>query len=212
MKVKCRNNKNKEQRLTLNKNYFVYEAEYIDEDGKKEYTVFKIEDDYGSVISYGANNFEIISECNNNYVKKQIESNKVILTHSFIAEKYFWSRLYDDDCGVKKLFIKAKKDIYTSEMTKEEILEIISGNNFEERDFVIDMLIEQKNDYFVETIIKICNIQLDKWIDNSNLETLFKYLSIFRNDSVNEFFIKYLSENEKGNEILNNIVYKYFQY
>ncbi len=211
MRVKCKNNKNKEQRLTLNKNYSAYEAEYIDENGTKEYIIFKIEDDYGSVIPYEANNFEIISDCNNNYVKKQINDNKVVLTHSLITDRYFWSRLYDDDYEMKKLFIKAKKDIYTSEMTKEEILEIINGNNFDERDFVIDVLIEQKNDYFIENIIKICKMQLDKWIDNSNLETLFKYLSIFKNDSVNEFFIEYLSENEKGNEILDNIVYKYFE-
>lgn len=210
MRVKCINNKNKEHRLTLNKNYSVYEAEYVDKEATKEYIIFKIEDDYGSVIPYDANNFEVISECNNNYVRKQLDDSKVILTHSFITDKYFWSRLYDDDCEMKKLFIKAKKDII-SEMTKEEILEIISGDNFDERDFIMDVLTEQKNDYFIETILKTCKIQLDKWIDNSNLETLFKYLSIFKNDSVNDFFIEYLSENEKGNEILDNIVYKYFE-
>lgn len=210
MRVKCINNKNKEHRLTLNKNYSVYEAEYVDKEATKEYIIFKIEDDYGSVIPYDANNFEVILECNNNYVRKQLDDSKVILTHSFITDKYFWSRVYDDDCEMKKLFIKAKKDII-SEMTKEEILEIISGDNFDERDFIMDVLTEQKNDYFIEIILKTCKIQLDKWIDNSNLETLFKYLSIFKNDSVNDFFIEYLSENEKGNEILDNIVYKYFE-
>ncbi|SHJ97401.1 hypothetical protein SAMN05444401_0257 [Clostridium amylolyticum] len=210
MRVKCKNNKNKEQRLTLNKNYSVYEAEYLIKDGIKEYITFKIEDDYGSVIPYEANNFEIISDLNNNYTKEVIGDNEVALTHSFISTKYFWAKLYDDDHEMIRLFIKAKKDIYSSEMKNDEILEIINGNNFDERDFVIDMLIDQRNDYFIENIIRICKIQLEKWIDNSNLETLFKYLSTFENDKVNEFFIDYLSENEKGNEILDNIVYDYF--
>lgn len=210
MRVKCKNNKSKEQRLTLNKNYSVYEAEYLIKDGIKEYIIFKIEDDYGSVIPYEANNFEIISDLNNNYTKEVIGDNKVALTHSFISTKYFWAKLYDDDYEMIRLFIKAKKDIYISEMKNDEILEIINGNNFDERDFVIDMLIDQRNDYFIENIIRICKIQLEKWIDNSNLETLFKYLSTFENDKVNEFFIDYLSENEKGNEILDNIVYNYF--
>ena len=209
MRVKCKNNKSKEQRLTLNKNYSVYEAEYLIKDGIKEYIIFKIEDDYGSVIPYEANNFEIILDLNNNYTKEVIGDNKVVLMHSFINVKYFWAKLYDDDYEMIRLFIKAKKDIYSNEMMNEEILEIINGNNFDERDFVIDMLINQRNNYFIENIIRICKIQLEKWRDNSNLETLFKYLSTFENDKVNDFFIDYLSENEKGHEVLDEIVYNY---
>lgn len=72
-------------------------------------------------------------------------------------------------------------------------------------------LIENKNCEFIEYVIEFCNEELNKWIDTIDLESLFKYLSKFENDKVNDFFIKYLSENEKGYEVLDEIVYNYFE-
>ena len=73
-----------------------------------------------------------------------------------------------------------------------------------------NVLIEDKNCEFIEYVIEFCNEELNKWIDTVNLESLFKYLSKFENDKVNDFFIKYLSENEKEHEDLDEIVYNYF--
>lgn len=75
---------------------------------------------------------------------------------------------------------------------------------------VLKLLYEDKNCEFIEYVIEFCNEELNKWIDTVNLESLFKYLSKFENDKVNDFFIKYLSENEKGHEDLDEIVYNYF--
>lgn len=210
MRVKCINNKEKTHRLTLNKNYTVYEAQSSIGDQSTQYNLYRIEDDYGSVIPYESSNFEILSEVNDNYNKKILDNNEVILIHSFIDIKYFWSRFYDDDPEMIELFIKAKKDIYRNEMTNEEVFGIIDRDNSDERDFLIDMLIDNKDDNYIEKIITICKEKLSKWENGESLETSFKYLSTFKNDKVNDFFIEYLSENEKGNDVLDKIVYDYF--
>ncbi|MDO5558753.1 MAG: hypothetical protein Q4F95_04055 [Oscillospiraceae bacterium] len=210
MRVKCIINKEKTHRLTLNKNYTVYEAKCSTGDQPTQYNLYRIEDDYGSVIPYESRNFEILSEVNDNYNKKILDNNEVILIHSFIDIKYFWARFYDDDPEMIELFIKAKKDIYSNEMTNKEIFEIIDQDNSDERDFLIDMLIDNKDDNYIEKIITICKEKLSKWENSESLESLFKYLCTFKNDKVNDFFIEYLSENEKGNDVLDKIVYKYF--
>lgn len=210
MRVKCINNKEKTHRLTLNKNYTVYEAQSSIGDQPTQYNLYRIEDDYGSVIPYESSNFEILSEVNDNYNKKILDNNEVILIHSFIDIKYFWARFYDDDPEMIELFIKAKKDIYDNEMTNKEIVRIIDQDNSDERDFLIDMLIDNKDDNYIEKIISICKEKLSKWENSESLETSFKYLSTFKNDKVNDFFIEYLSETEEENDVLDKIVYDYF--
>ena len=210
MKIKCIENKGCPY-ITVNKNYIVYAGEFTVEDGFKEYSVFKIEDDYGSVIPYESKYFSIIINNNTNYIKEEVGENKYEFNYKIIAYKEFWSMLYDEAGGSIEDFRTAKNELYRSELNKEEILNRLGSDNIDERNFVVNLLTEDKNQEFIEYIIKICKIQSDQWKDNYNLETLFKYLSGFKDETINQFFIDYLSENEKGNEKSDKIVYNYFE-
>lgn len=171
----------------------------------------RIENDQGSIIPYDANQFIIIIDINNNYIINKIVDNRFKFNYKNIVYDKFWSMLYDEAGTSIDDFRVAKKELYSSELTKEEIKNRLIGSNIDERDFMANVLIEDKNCEFIEYVIEFCNEELNKWIDTIDLESLFKYLSKFENDKVNEFFIKYLSENEKGNEVLDEIVYNYFK-
>ncbi|MBI6874873.1 hypothetical protein [Clostridium aciditolerans] len=71
----------------------VYEGKFIISAKEKHYVMFKIQDDYGSVILYDAKNFEIISDKNTNYIEKKISEDKYRFTHKFIRYDGFWSIL-----------------------------------------------------------------------------------------------------------------------
>lgn len=210
MRVKCVQNKKKFPNIVLNKTYTVYEGEYVLVSNKKYNINFKIQDDYGSIIPYDAECFEVISDKNSNYVEKKITENKFKFTHKFISYDGFWSMLYDEAGTSLDDFWNAKKDIYMVEMSKEEMCEIIKGKNDDERDFIMKLAIEIKDDYFIDDVIKFCRKQLLEWSVNNGLEILFLYLSNFKVDRVNDFFIEYLSEYEKGTEDINKIVNNYF--
>lgn len=210
MKVKCIAN-GKEPALTINKNYIVFEGEFTLNDGIKEYTVFNIENDHGSIIPYNSKYFTISSDNNNDYVNEKAGENKYDFNYRSIAYWKFWSMLYDEAGNSIEDFIIAKQELYRSELNKEEILNRLNGDNVDERDFIVELLREDKNCEFIDDVIRICKTQLDQWKDNNDLDTLFNYLSEFKNETVNQFFIDYLSENEKGNETLDKIVYKYFE-
>ncbi|PJI09251.1 MULTISPECIES: hypothetical protein [Clostridium] len=210
MRVKCIENSNKLPNITVSKIYTVYEGEFITISKEKHYVMLKIEDDYGSVIPYDAGYFKIISDKNTNYVETKIAENKYKFTHKFISYDFFGSMLYDGVGTSLDDFSEAKKDIYKLEMSKEEMHEIIKGDNEDERDFILELAIEVRNDCFAEDVIRLCHKQLNEWKMDKSLETSFLYLSNFKNDCVNDFFIEYLSENEKGNEKLDKIVIDYF--
>lgn len=210
MKVKCIDN-GKNVALTINKNYIVYAGEFTLNEGSKEYILFKIENDHGSIIPYNSKYFTISSNDNNNYINEKVGENKYDFNYRSIAYWEFWSMLYDEAVNSIEDFRIAKQELYRSELNKEEILNRLSGDNVDERDFIVELLREDKKCEFIDDIIGICKTQLDQWKDNNDLDTLFNYLSEFKNETVNQFFIDYLSENEKGNEILDKIVYKYFE-
>lgn len=210
MKVKCIDN-DKNPALTINKNYIVYAGEFTLNDEIKEYTLFKIENDHGSVISYNSKYFTISSDNNNDYINKKVKENKYNFNYKSIAYWEFWSMLYDEAGNSIEDFRTAKQELYMSELNKEEILNKLNSNNIDERDFIVELLRDDRNCEFIDEIIRICKIQLDQWKNNNDLDVLFNYLSDFKNETVNQFFIDYLSENEKGNEILDKVVYKYFE-
>lgn len=200
-----------EPALSTNTDYIVYGGEFSLNNNVREYSEFRIENDQGSIIPYDANQFIIIIDINNNYIINKIVDNRFKFNYKNIAYDKFWSMLYDEAGTSIDDFRIAKKELYSSELTKEEIKNRLIGSNIDERDFMANALIEDKNCEFIEYVIEFCNEELNKWIDTIDLESLFKYLSKFENDKVNEFFIKYLSENEKGHEVLDEIVYNYFE-
>lgn len=209
MRVKCIENSNRPN-ITINKIYTVYEGEFIADKCERQYVMFKIQDDYGSVIPYDAKYFEISSNKNPNYLEKKLSESKYRFTHKFISYDKFWSMLYDEAGTSLDDFWSAKKDIYKLEMSREEICEVIKGDNQDELDFILELLLETKDSSFIEEVIRLSHKQLNERMLNQNVETAFLYLSEFKNDCVNNFFIEYLTENERGNEKLDKIVSNYF--
>lgn len=210
MKVKCIDN-SKEPELTINKNYIVYAGEIDLNNGIKEYILFKIENDYGSVIPYNSKYFTISSNNNNDYVNEEVGENNYEFNYRSIAYWEFWSMLYDEAGNSIEDFRIAKQELYRSELNKEEILNILNNGSVDERNFIAELLMEDKNCEFTDDIIRICKKQLDQWKNNNDLYVLFNYLSDFKDETIEQFFIHYLSENQQGNEILDKIVYKYFE-
>lgn len=210
MKLKCIS-KDREPELTIGKKYIVYEGQFNLNGKMKEYIMFKIENDCGSVIPYDSKHFTIISHNNNCYINDNAREDSYKFNHRAIAYKEFWSMFYDEAGSSIEDFRAAKKELFKSELSKEEVLIKLSDDNIDEIELIIELLKEEDNSYFMEDIISICKKQLDKWEFNNELCILFEYLSEFKNEEVNQFFICYLSENQKGNENLDKIVYKYFQ-
>lgn len=210
MKVKCIDNSN-QPALTINKNYIVYAGEFTLNNGIKEYTLFKIENDYNSIIPYNSKYFTINSNNNNDYVDEQLAENKYAFNYRSIAYWEFWSMLYDEAGNSIQDYTIAKKELYRSELNTQEILKKLNNDDIDESNFIVELLREDKNCEFIDDIIRICKIRLNEWNDTSDLDVLFIYLSEFNHETINDFFIDYLSENEKGNEKLDKIVFKYFE-
>lgn len=208
MRVQCINNRN--LYITENKIYTVFEGEFIQTNGEKKFTHLKIEDDYGSIIPYEAQFFNVVSNNIENYVIRKIEEEKYKLTHKYISYKGFWSMLYEEVGTSLDGFWAAKKDIYKREMTKEEMKGILVGVNDNEKDFILELWIENKDDYFIDEVIEICRKNLHEHKVTESNDLLFKYLNEFQDDRVNDFFIEYLTENYDVNEEINKIVSSYF--
>jgi len=111
MRVKCIDN-SKNLYLTEDKIYTVYEGEFKQANEEKEFTLLKIEDDYGSIIPYEALFFDVLSNNIKNYAISKIEEEKYKLTHKYISYKRFWSMLYEEAGTSLEDFWAAKKDIY----------------------------------------------------------------------------------------------------
>lgn len=212
MKVKCIKN-NKNIGLTINKNYIVYAGEFVLNNGIKNYIFFKIEYDNGSVIPYEASNFIIISYNYENYIEREInDKNRYEFNYKSIAYWEFWSMFYDEVGNSIQDFLIAKRELCIKEFCYDDILSILNSDNLDEKEFIIEILTLEKNDTFIKYIIKICKEKLDKYNKINELIFLFTYLKEFKsNEEINNFFIEYLSENEKGNNLLDNIVYRYFE-
>ncbi|MEI2463256.1 hypothetical protein V8V74_03285 [Niallia taxi] len=208
MRVQCINNRN--LYITENKIYTVFEGEFIQTNGEKKFTLLKIEDDYGSIIPYEAQFFSVVSSNTENYVIRKIEEEKYKLTHKYISYKGFWSMLYEEVGASLDDFWAAKKDIYKREMTKEEMKGILVGVNDNEKDFILELWIENKDDHFIDEVIEICRKKLHEHKVTESNDLLFKYLNEFQDDRVNDFFIEYLTENHDVNEEINKIVCSYF--
>ena len=209
-RMRVQNINNRNLYITENKIYTVFEGEFIQTNGEKKFTHLKIEDDYGSIIPYEAQFFNVVSNNIENYVIRKIEEEKYKLTHKYISYKGFWSMLYEEVGTSLDDFWAAKKDIYKREMTKEEMKGILDGVNDNEKEFILELWIENRDDYFIDEVIEICRKKLHEHKVTESNDLLFKYLNEFQDDRVNDFFIEYLTENYDVNEEINKIVCSYF--
>ncbi len=113
--------------------------------------------------------------------------------------------LYEEVGASLDDFWAAKKDIY-----KREMKGILVGVNDNQKDFILELWIENKDDHFIDEVIEICRKKLHEHKVTESNDLLFKYLNEFQDDRVNDFFIEYLTENHDVNEEINKIVCSYF--
>lgn len=209
MKIKCINNSDKLQ-ITINKSYVVFGGEFSENNCIKTYTSFKIEDDYGSIIPYEAKKFEVVNENIKNYIINKVSDNTFEFDYKYISYWDFWSMLYDEAGTSINDFNRAKQELFRNELSEEEIIEKIYDEKLDERDFIINLLTIDKNDKFIPIVISFCRNHLNQWKNPSELENMFLYLSKFKAESVSQFFIDYMIDNEKGTKSIDLIVDNYF--
>lgn len=209
MKVKCINCKEKST-LSINSNYIVYCGEFSLYDYGRKYERFFIQNDDGRLLPYDANSFEIVLNIDNKYIISNLSDDNFKFAHKAIAYNEFLEMFYEDTNTAINDFNIAKKELYTTELNEDEIKAKLTSDNIDERDFIAITLAENKNYHYIKFVIDFCNNELNKWIRNISLQSLFEYLSIFKNDLTDEFFNNYLTEMEKGHTVLNNIAYDYF--
>lgn len=209
MKVKCIDYREKST-LSINSNYIVYCGEFLLNSFGRKYQRFFIENADGRILPYNANSFEIIFDIDNKYIISNLPDNNFKFVHNAIAYNEFLEMFYEDNNTAINSFNIAKKDLYTTELNEDEIKAKLTSDNIDERDFIAITLAENKNYHYIKFVIDFCNDELNKWIRNIPLQSLFEYLSVFKNDLTDEFFNNYLTEMEKGHQDLNNIAYDYF--
>jgi len=83
--------------------------------------------------------------------------------------------------------------------------EMLEGINENEKDFILELLIEIKDDKFIDQVIDICRKKLNNHTIFKSNDLLFKYLHEFQDDRVNDFFIEYLTDYYGRNEEINKI-------
>lgn len=62
--------------------------------------------------------------------------------------------LYDEAGDSIKDFISVKKELYRSDLIKEEIIEKLNSYNIDERNFIVELLIEDKNGKFIDNVME----------------------------------------------------------
>lgn len=212
MKVKYIDSNDMEANLTLNKNYIVFSIEFSNNlSASGEYIKFRLQNDDNSIIPYPANLFEIVSDkLNSTWIFNQKTKNNYWIVPKDISYNSFWEDFYNDEIVARKHFNHVKEELYLEELTEEEIQDILCSNKEEEIEFILNVLMKNKCDRFVKYVVNYASAELSSYKKNSSLLAAFKYLSIFKQIEIDEFFINYLTNIESGSDELTKIVNEYF--
>lgn len=212
MKVKYIDSNDMEANLTLNKNYIVFSIEFSNNlYTSGEYIKFRLQNDDNSIIPYPANLFEIVSDkLNSTWIFNQKTKNNYWIVPKDISYNSFWEDFYNDEIVARKHFNHVKEELYLEELTEEEIKDILCSNKEEEIDFVLNVLMKNKCDRFVNYVVNYASAELSSYKKSSSLLAAFKYLSIFKQIEIDEFFINYLTNIEINSDELTKIVNEYF--
>ncbi len=155
MKLKCIENRGYPH-ITIGQSYVVFGGKFILDESIKKYTLFRIEDDYGSIRLYKAENFHIESNHNTRYKVEDLGMREYQFNYHIVSYPKFWSMFYDDIERAQLDYQKAKKELYRYELDKIDMINIVTRGNKAVKNFVIELLREDKDDVFLETIINSC--------------------------------------------------------
>ena len=212
MKVKYIKSNDTEPNLTINKNYIVFAIEFSNDlSVSGEYINFRLQNDDNSIIPYPANLFEIVShKLGSTWIFNQKNKNNYWILPEQISYNSFWEDFYNDEILARKYFNHVKEVLYLEELTEEEIQDILCGNKEEEIDFILNVLMKNKCDRFVNHVVNYASAELLRYKQGSPLLAAFEYLSVFKQLEVDDFFISYLTNIENGYDELTKVVNDYF--
>ncbi|MFS1513642.1 hypothetical protein VQL36_14550 [Chengkuizengella sp. SCS-71B] len=226
MKVKLKNNIY-ESGLFEGREYLVIEMVVINQINLGEnQTFFLIENDDRQVMRYEAHLFNIsTSNLNSKWIVNQTNEGNIRFTFEEFVESDFWENFYNDHKESIHKYNNIKKWLLFSEINDEECIEIITRGVLEEfnnpeKPYNLEKsydLIEAFTQFKDERLIKVITDQAKVLLTSELvsryifLNVAFKYLSIFKDSDVNNFFIFYLENIEHGNDILTEIATKYFE-
>ncbi len=215
MKAKCISNKNEKLSITIGNSYVIFAGRCIKNDvGSKLIESVYIQDDSGGIGIYDTIDFQIQSISFEKYsfvLKNQDE----FIVNS-MAYDGFWSMFYSDSQDGIEDYYKAKQDFKTAkiilykEYSLEELRVRILNDNLDERDFIFEFLRIEQNDSFIGLAIDLIKEGMKEKVKYFEVDEIFKYLASFKNTSVEDFFIEYMSDDIWENDEINSIVYSYF--
>lgn len=209
MKVKLRNNLDKPINLSFEKKYIVYSIEF----SQSGDIYYRIENDSNKVVPYLSTLFDVVSNhTNSDWILWEKPNNGSASLPKQFADPMFWENYYNDDPKTLSLFNQVKERLYLEELEESEINEILDRGREEDITVIFNALIKAKSETFNPKIIQFAKSKLEEssFKEYDLLKLAFKYLSLFNNENVNDFFLYYLTNIELGTKELTEIVNEYF--
>lgn len=225
MKVECLmkgiNNKYYDA-LTVKKHYIVLSIEVYDKENSifaqavGNHILYRIENDNGSVIAYPSILFQIISgKISREWVVTQEQGGFKLIPENWSFDG-FWESYYNDDSTTLKLYENEKQSILLKELTNDEIISVIRNDDTLYLKTILLALIKHDDERFIDAVLEYSKTSLKN--DNNyysskavseSLVLAFTYLSKFKINEVEEYFIDYLAESIQKDK-LTDIVNDYF--
>ncbi|MFX3651384.1 MAG: hypothetical protein ACE3K2_06215 [Paenibacillus sp.] len=209
MRVQLKNKSEMQIDISIDKKYTVFEIESIPS-GEQYY---RIENDANRILSYDATLFNVISDkLSGEWIVLNKPNQSSTRLPEEIAYLTFWEDFYNDEPKALRAFKQVKSRVYLEELEASEITNILESDNQDEIHFVLNAFIRAKCGTYTKEVIRFAKTKLsdDLYSEDDILWTAFKYLSLFQEEDINDFFVYYLTNIELGNDELTEVVSNYF--
>ncbi len=208
MRVYLKELPNQVHGISNNKNYMIYAVE-TSIDGE---VFYRIENDYNQIILYSASLFEIrYAPLSSDWILWNKPNGSSVTLPEQFAYLSFWEDYYNDEIEALDRFRSVKEILIQEELAEDEISDIFEIRQDTEINFILNSLLKSKDLRFLQQVLKYAQSELES--TNRQLDTIrlsFRYLSLFSEKEVEEFFIDYLINIECGSDVLTPIVIEYF--
>jgi hypothetical protein len=210
MRIQLKLNSARKVSLTDNKKYFVFAIE-TDREGD---TVYRVENDQKSLLPYSAALFDVVSAKvipGWQSWRANEESSPCWLPHEF-AYLGYWEDFYNDEPEALARFNAVKQQMVQYEWDEHDVLEVFKLGDEDEIHFVLTVLIQAEDSRHIHPVI----VWVESWFEqmvyreNPSVLLAFRYLSLFRQRTVEDFFIAYLNAIEVNRVSLTAVVNDYF--
>ncbi len=128
------------------------------------YIKFRLQNDDNSIIPYSANLFEIVSDkLNSAWIFNQKTKNNYWILPKEISYNSFWEDYYNDEIVARKHFNHVKEVLYLEELAEEDVHDILYSNKEEEIDFILNVLMKNKCDRFINYVVDYASVELSSY-------------------------------------------------